>query len=138
MANIRSYRATGTIRVSRFVTPSADSSVAESNSGDLPVGISQQGGRAAPVPANTTSPVEAAIAGDQLNVFSEGEFCLLTLGVGGCTAGALLKSDNDGQGVALAGTAGTREFYGARAIEAGTAGTLVRVQVLTGSQTVPV
>lgn len=137
MPNQMAYRATGTIRVARFVSPSGENTVAESTAGQLPCGISQVGGRDAPVPLNTTSPVQAAISGDSLNVFGEGEVCLLTLGTGGCTAGALLKSDASGQGIALVRGAGTKENYGARAIQAGAAGAMVSVVVMTGVETTP-
>lgn len=127
--------ATTTIRVARFVTPDGtnNNSVKESNSGDLPSGISQLGSREAPLPSVTTDPPNAAIAGEPLNVFPNGTQTVLRIGSGGITAGALLKPDNDGNGVALANS-GT-EAYGARALEAASEGHLCQVEVLIGYKT---
>ena len=123
------YRARGTIRVSRFVNVSGNSTVAEATTGDaLPIGISQAGGRTPPIPDVTTDPVQSAQSGENVQVFTIGEECLLR---GGATfaAGALLMSDADGDGIGA--TSG--KYHGAVALEAcGGAGELVLVQVLNG------
>ncbi len=68
----------------------------------------------------------AAISGDSLRIFGQGDDCLLTLGVGGATAGDLLKSDANGAGV----TASTGNKAGARALQTGAAGEKIRVEVV--------
>jgi len=123
------YRASGTIRVSRFVNVSGNSTVAESTTGDaLPIGISQAGGRTPPIPDVTTDPVQSAQSGENVQVFTLGEECLLRAGAA-FSAGALLMSDADGDGIGLT----TGKYHGAIALEAaGDAGELVLVQVLQG------
>jgi len=123
------YKSGGTIRVSRFVNISGNSTVQEATTGDaMPIGISQAGGRTPPIPDVIADPVEAAQSGEQLNVFSLAEECLLRAGAT-VTAGQLLMSDSDGDGIAV--TAG--KYHGAIALEAGVAGELVLVQVVLGS-----
>lgn len=123
------YRASGTIRVSRFVNVSGNSTVAEATTGDaFPVGISQAGGRTPPIPDVTTTPVESAQSGENVQVFTVGEECLIRAGAS-FAAGQLLMPDADGDGIAHT----TNKYYGAIALEAaGGAGELVLVQVLQG------
>jgi hypothetical protein len=135
MPSPRAYRATGNITVASFVTlaTSANHSVSQAGANSIPIGISQQGGGEAPLPSVTANPVVAATAGQTVDVVGEGEVTLLRLGTGGAAPGDLLKPDANGQGIKLAGTAGALEWYGARSLEAGVAGALVRVVTMIGS-----
>ena len=125
------FKAGGTIRVSRFVKITGNSTVSEAEAANRVVGISQAGGRTPPIPDVTTDPVEAAQSGEQLQVFQLGEECLLRIGDGGCSAGDALKADADGDGVTCA--SGGNNWYGAIALEAASAGELALVQVVIGN-----
>lgn len=89
--------------------------------GDGVDGISQEGTR------RFDDATNAAIAADPICVHGPGDQCLLELGSGGCTAGALLKSDANGKGIAVTAD---QDRVGARALEAGAANTKVLVQVI--------
>jgi hypothetical protein len=126
------FVAGGTIAPCRFVSMTAtgatpaDHTVFQATAGagtegDQVDGISQEGTRAFD---NST---QAATATDHLKVYGPGDVCLLELGSGGCNAGALLKSDASGKGIAITTD---QDRVGARALQAGAAGTKVRVQVL--------
>lgn len=137
--SIKAMYANGTIRVSRFVKldTSRNNAVVEGTTNAAVIGISQPGGRVAPIPSVTTSPVEAAQAGEHLVVFQQGESCLLRIGSGGCTAGDLLESDSDGDGVTVAATAASVRNIGAIAMESASAGELCKVQVNISTKTNP-
>lgn len=137
MADAKAYRANGTIRVARFVKidSSDNNSVLEADANERVLGISQIGGRTAPIPTVTTDPPEAAQSGEDVNVHLEGEICLLYAGTGGWTAGGLLKSDADGAGVAIDETAGNKEEAGARALATVSAGEYGLVQVASRTVT---
>lgn len=120
------FVATGTIAPSRFVKPNValDHAVQQADAASLPIGISQENMKLAQFDlyaANTA----AAASGDPINVYTEGEECLLELG-GTVTAGVGLKPDADGKGVLA--TMGT-DAIGARSLEQGVSGDLIRVQV---------
>jgi len=119
-------RAGGDINPSRFVTvdTTARHTVVESNSGDTKIlGISDEATKNAP---QTGSSSLAAESGDQFRMHAYGSDPLLELGTGGCTAGDFLKPDNDGKGV----TAGAADVAGAIALETGSAGEKVKVQIV--------
>lgn len=124
-------RANGTIRVGRFVTIDVadNNSVNESNGNEQVVGISDMGGREAPIPSVTADPPQAAQAGDSVAIHEPGatNSVLLYLGTGGCTAGDRLESDADGAGVTMVTTAETIRHIGAIAQETGSAGEYVKV-----------
>lgn len=132
----RGYVAGGTIRVSRFVKVStaADHTVLEADANEVPFGISQAGGRTAPIPDVTADPAEAAQSGEHLDVHQEGEEVLLRAGTGGWTRGDRLKSDADGQGIPIATTGTTIQHIGAVAMESASAGELGRVRVQISSE----
>lgn len=109
--------ATGDINPSRFVTLSGSLHVAESNAGEVPVGVSQPG-------TKLFNSSLAAASGDVVGVFAEAQECWLLFG-GTVTAGDRLKSDADGKGV----TAGATDPSGAVALESGSSGGLYRVRV---------
>ncbi len=79
----------------------------------------------------------AAIAGMSITVFLQGDSedgHDIWLELDGTVAyGDFLKpgTGNDGKGI----TAGATTFYGARALAAGVAGQIIRVQVITGYRT---
>lgn len=133
--------ANGTIRVSRFVKiDTADNqSVLEADANEKVIGISQAGGRDAPIPSVTTDPVEAAQITEQLAVFGIGEedTVLLRAGSGGWTAGDELESDADGNGVTAATTAATVRNIGAIAQETVSASELGRVIPVIFKSTIP-
>jgi hypothetical protein len=121
------YVASATILVSRFVKSSGVGTVAQQGTaGDPCVGISQDGGRYAPVPSNTADPVEAAQSGETLDVIAPGEQrdATLLLGTGGATVGGHLMSDASGRGVAVT----TGKHACAIALETGVAGEVIRVR----------
>lgn len=136
----KSYRANGTIRVARFVKldPADNNSILECDAGERTIGITQMGGREAPIPSVTADPPQAAQSGDDVQVHLVGENCLLYAGVGGWTAGDLLKSDADGAGISLVEGAGTSEEAGAIALETVSAGEYGKVQVRPQTVTTPV
>lgn len=124
--------ASGTIAVSRFVAISGDHTVAAAGSGDVPIGISQDGGRYAPIPTVTDSPPVAAISGEQLQVhFPGAPGVLLELG-DTVTAGQKLKPSTGGVGIPVAGTGSLEEDYGAIAMRGGASGEKVPVLVWYG------
>lgn len=125
----KAMNAAGTILVARFVKISGNNSVAQvAATTDKIFGISQQGARTAPVPAYTTDPPEAAVVGDQLQVFTHGMTCKLRAGTNGFTAGDELTSDTSGNGVTNPRT-GHPPRIGAIALETTAAGELGDVQV---------
>jgi hypothetical protein len=117
----------GDIRPCRFVKVStaANHTLLEADAGELPIGIAGQAAKEAPQDGSDT---KAAEANDHVEWFGIGEVALLELGSGGCTAGAVLKSDADGKGVA----ASAGDKFGAISAEAGSAGELVEVQIIIG------
>lgn len=131
MARAKVMRAGGTIRVARFVksSTSANNTVLEADANEPVVGISQIGGREAPIPAATTDPVVAAIAGENVHVHVLGgdHDVVLRIGSGGVTAGARIKSDADGNGVLVATTGTTIQHVGALALETASEGELCKV-----------
>ncbi len=122
------FVASSTIQPARFVTPSGDNTVTQSVLGDEPIGISGVAVKYAPIPQITNNP--GAEAGDTLQVYGLGDYCLLVLGSGGCNAGDFLKPDGSGQGIVSGNTA--VDAVGARAVNGGAVGEFVRVQIVTG------
>lgn len=119
----------GDIRPCRFVKfdTSADFTGLEANANERTIGISGRGTRSAPL--NDINPTALhASAGEAVQLFGEGEETLLEL-AGSVTAGARLKPDTDGKGVAAATTGATEQNVGAIALEDGASGGLIRVQV---------
>ena len=122
------FTASGTIINRRFVKISGVGTVAQQGTaGAKCIGISQEGGRSAPVPSLQTSPVEAAQSGDQLTVWTgqeSGQWPLLEVGTGGVTVGDNLGSDANGKGVTDS-TSG--HYICAIALQTGSAGEFVAV-----------
>lgn len=119
-----SFFATGNISPCRFVEISNPYRVRQPSSANVKVfGVSQNGTRNAPGTAADDG--YAAITGEQLQVFGEGEVCLLELGSGGASAGNRLANDNTGKGV----VATSGQNVGAIAIDDGVSGDKIRVYV---------
>lgn len=94
-----------------------------------PIGISQDGTRDAP--GITGASGLAASSGQPLNVYGDGEECLLLAGTGGWTAGDLIGSGSTtdaGKGVTLTPGVGLVWAVG-RALETVSAGELGRVLI---------
>lgn len=114
------FTASEDIRPMRFVTLDADSGknfqVEECDADQYVLGISHDSGRRAPGVDSTST--LAAKDGDPLSVFMPGSVANLVIGTGGCTAGDLLVSGADGEGLAVADPAAEDFFYvGAIALE---------------------
>lgn len=115
--------ASGNINPARFCKVSGDRQVAECDAGEAVSGISQVGTNKAAIPDVTST--YAAVSGQPLQLHGPGAICLLTIG-GTVTANDLLKSDADGKGV----TASSTDEAGARALEGGSSGEQILVQVV--------
>lgn len=128
----QSYNARGTINPSRFVKMSAhqDNSVEQAGANENTVGISQEWSYLAPLPSAGT---EAAVSSMSVKVYSIGETCMLELG-GSVSRGGRIKADTDGKGVAIATTGTTIQYIGAEALESGSSGQLIRVNVVKYSE----
>jgi hypothetical protein len=125
----------GNITRARFVKvyASANNQCAQAGDNERTLGISQIGGREAPIPSVTQDPPYAAIAGENVKVHtmnSEREDVVLEIGSGGCTAGDQLKSDTNGKGVVSASTGTTVQWIGAIALETASAGELCKVALV--------
>lgn len=128
-------KAGGTIRRARFVKISTteNNRCLEADANERVIGISQIGGREAPLPSVTADPPEAAQDDDHVRIHTsntEREDIVLEIGSGGITAGALIKSDADGKGVAAATSGTTLQWVGAVALEAASDGELCKVELL--------
>jgi len=125
MNNVISMTANGNIAPSRFVISdtSADGKVTQAGAGGRVIGVSQQGTRRTPY--SSLDDGYAAIAGEDLMVYTQGAECWLELG-GTVANGDRLKSDANGKGVA---TTTDRDEWGAVAMQAGASGKLIKVRV---------
>ena len=129
--------ASDTIYPSRFVSVSEDFKIAGTTTGaGTPIlGVSQSGTNFPPLsdivdPAGT-SPQPAAIAGQALQIYGDGDVCLLEAG-GGISAGDRLTADGAGtdEGRAITTTTDQDEI-GALALQgAAAAGELILVNVI--------
>lgn len=132
------FVANGNITPSRFVTPSSlDRTVVQSGSGDKPIGISGKWTHNVPgtIGGVAVDDGYCAISGMSLTVFDQadsehGQDIWLECGAT-VSYGDYLKPDSSGRGI-TAGSDG--DFYGARALSAGTVGQLIKVQVIMGSR----
>ena len=125
-----SKKASGNITPYSFVKTytSADNTVALAGAGEQIFGISQPSTRRTPY--SSLDDGYAAIDGEDLDVFSVGEVCLLRI-AGTITPGTRLKSDASGFAVAVASN---NDEYGAVALGSGVSGELIMVQVTPESQ----
>lgn len=116
---ILSFKASGNISPSRFVTLSGENTVAQAGDNSEIIGVAQEGSNKAPL-QDYVSTVYAAETGQQLEVYSTGELCLVEAGAA-ITAGQLLKSDSQGRAVPVATTGTVIQNYGAVALQSATA-----------------
>lgn len=125
-----SAKSGGNIAPSRFVkqSTSADNTVTQAGAGETVYGVSPRYTRRTPY--SSLDDGYCAISGEDVEVYGVGEECWLELGAT-ATAGQRLKSDADGKGTPV--TANNDEV-GAVAIQSGTSGQLIRVQVTPGIQ----
>lgn len=130
--------AAGNIYPSRFLKMSSTAFKCEQAAANgVVIGVSQEGTNYPPINDTLiTIAGYAAIAGQNIRIFGEGDECLLELG-DTVTAGQLLKSDANGKGVPILTNAGasTPQYYGARALQGGASGEKIRVQVTIGTLT---
>lgn len=123
--------ATGNITPCSFVKQSTtlDGKVTLCGAGDKIYGISQKGTRNPPL-----SPLDdgyAAIAGENVMLYTFPDTTLLTIGTGGCAPGDRLKADASGFGVA---TTSTGDEIGAVALGTGASGDQVPVKLISPTQ----
>jgi len=127
MANapIHSFKASGTIEPSRFISATVnDFTVVQSGTGQMPIGVSQQWAHDAPIPGHGT---DAATDGEALSAYGNTQIGYLTCGTA-ISAADLLKPSSVGKAL----VAGAGDKYGAVALEDGAEDELIRVQVQLG------
>lgn len=122
-------RAGGNIATHSFVklSTSANSTALQAGDNEFVIGIAQVGPKEPPGLSGAST--NAAESGDNVQIFGLGDICLLRAGSGGWTAGDLLKSDSNGDGVTAATTGTTVQNVGAVALETVSAGELGLVQI---------
>lgn len=120
------WKSSGTIAPSSFVTidPAFDEQVKQSVVGDSPCGVMWEAQKGTPgLPGSDTT--VAAQSGDYgFRVVGQGNDCLLQLG-GTVSPGNSIKPDGNGFGISGA----VNDNCGAVALQAGTNGVKIRVQV---------
>jgi hypothetical protein len=124
--------ASGNINPCRFVKISGSNTVAECDANEMAIGISGDGTNFPPITDTgiTVSGYHAS-AGQTVDIKGDGDICLLEVGEV-VAAGARLKSDADGKGVAIATSGTTVQQFGAVALQASAAaGEKILVQVTT-------
>lgn len=119
--------AQGNINPSVFVKldTSNNLSVLQAGAGAGTFAVSWEGTKYAPGTAADNG--YAAESGDGITLYGPGSVCLLAVGSGGWTAGDLLKSDANGNGVT---TTASGDKIGAVALETGAYGEFRQVLVL--------
>lgn len=127
----------GNIGVARFVKQStaAPYRVLQAGANEAVEGVSQLGQKYPPIPSNTN--YYAAEAADNVMVYGEDEECLLLIGSGGVTKGALVKSDADGKGVLAATSGTTAQEIGAIAMQDASENEYARVRVFLQRKVYP-
>lgn len=126
--------ANGTIRMSRFVRydTTAPHRGLEGNANCKCIAVAQEGSNYPPL-SDLVVGGNAAVAGEYLRIYGNGDECLLECG-DTVTTGDYLKSDAVGRGVPIAIAGTVLQRYGAIAQEDGAVGHLIRVSVLIGSE----
>lgn len=122
------FFARGTIGTALFVVEDTATNfgVLQSGANGLVIGVSQDG--AHDTPGLTGAGLQAASAGQGLQVFQDGDECLITVGAVALTAGVQVQSDANGKAVLLAFVTGNN-YVGGRMLEAGNPGELRRMLV---------
>ena len=136
MDGLPACRCSGTIVVASFVKldTAHNNSIMQSGANGIVFGVSQLGSRAAPIPDIVADPPQAGLAGESIRAYRDGEFCLLHIGAS-VTTGDKLKADASGFGTPCVSSVGTKENYGAIALESGSAGEYIKVLVTIGINT---
>lgn len=124
----------GNIYPSRFVKLDAsnDFTALQATANDELLGVSQEGTNYPPLSDQSVSSY-AAEAGEPVQLFAEGDICLVEAG-DTVVRGNLLKADANGKAVPIASTGTTVQRYGAIALQSGASGNLILVQVRFGSE----
>lgn len=119
----------GDIRPARLVklSTAADFTLLEADANERCFGVSMDATQDAPIP---NADGDAAESGDHFMYYGAGEECVLEIGSGGVTRGAMIKSDADGKGVLAATTGTTLQWVAAEALETASAGEKAKVRVL--------
>lgn len=129
------FRAGGTIGPSLFVKldTTADNQVLQGTANSKLIGVSQEGMKRTPGLPGSDTTIAAEIT-DEIDVFGEGDVCMLTTGAA-VVRGDWLQSDAAGKAIAAAGAG--EHFVGAIALEsAGAADVKIQAVVALISQTI--
>jgi len=118
------------IRPCRFVSMSGAFLLRESNGNQLVIAISGEGVVTTPLSNWQDTPL-AAKQGDPVHVYTAGDVCLLELGES-VRNGYFLVSDQQGRGKEITLLPGTIKYYGAIALQDGSEGEKILVQVCVG------
>lgn len=118
----------GDIRPARFIklSTAADHTALEADANERIFGVAVDAFQDAPMPGGDT---DAAESGDAFRYYGVDDTCTVTVGSGGVTAGALLKSDADGKAVLAATTGTTTQWIAGEALEAASENELARIVV---------
>ncbi len=121
----------GTIRRSRVVFMSDDFTVLEQsvNTSFVPYGIAQEYSRGAPGTPFTTS-LEAGTTGDEIKIYGNGSVGLAECGAS-VTAGKMVTADATARIVNVTGAPPWSFFPVGMALEDGTVGQVIRIDVIT-------
>jgi hypothetical protein len=122
------FFARGNIHTAAFVKEDTATNfgVLEAGANDKVIGVSQDGTH--DTPGLTGAGVYAATNGQGIQVFQDGDECLITVGTGGVTAGDLVQAGSTGTAVTLSLATGNN-YVGGRMLETGAAGDLRRMLV---------
>jgi hypothetical protein len=130
-----SFLAGGTIAPARIVklSTAADRTALQAAAGDLPIGVAQEGQKRSPgLPGSDTT--IAAEAGDEFNVYGDGEVAVVEAGAA-VTRGDWLKSDANGKAITAAPASGIAYMLGRALQSAGGAGEKIKALILIGQVT---
>lgn len=128
-------KAGGNISPSRFVMfdTSNDFTGLQATANARTIGVSQRGTRNAPI-SDVADSGYAAISGDTIQLYGPGDNgVLLELG-DTVVRGGLLKADANGKGVPIATTGTTIQQIGARALQSGSSGERIQVEIIEYSE----
>lgn len=120
----------GTIRPSRFVKVStaADNAILEADANEQVCGACAEHTRDAPIEDASGN---AAVSGDAVTYYPEGNRALVLVGSGGVTRGAEVKSDADGQAVLAATSGATKQWVAGIAEQSASEGELAFILLKT-------
>lgn len=119
----------GNISPSTFVKVStaANKTCLAAGANERVVGVSQVGAKD---PGGLTgASAYAAVAGDTVQLFGKGDVCLVLVGSGGVTRGALVKSGASGEAILAATTGTTMQWVAGEALETASEGEYALIQI---------